>query len=75
MPYLVQKPIPAGETTLQPGTVVTGEGWRNLKALVAGRYLTLVEDEIPAPAKPAAAKPKRTTTRSSTVKDDHVGTH
>lgn len=73
MPYLVQKPLPAGEVTFQPGMVVEADGWRNLNALIAGRYLTLVE-EAPAPAK-KQAKAKPTSIRStSTVKVHHVGT-
>lgn len=52
MPYLVQKPIPAGEVTFQPGEVVHAEGWRNVRSLIAGRYLS--EEPVAAAPKPAS---------------------
>lgn len=40
MAYRVLKPISADDgSTIPTGTLVEAEGWRNLRALVNGRYL------------------------------------
>ena len=54
MAYRVNKPIPKGDGTfIASGTLVDGKDWRNLRSLVAGRYLIEVADAIPAKAAPA----------------------
>jgi len=50
MAYRVLKPISADDGSMIPtGTLVDAGGWRNVRALVNGRYLAEVMD-APAPA-------------------------
>lgn len=42
--YIVMKPIPVDGEKLPTGTVVNAAEWRNLRTLIAGRYLKPVED-------------------------------
>lgn len=50
MAYRVLKPISADDGSVIPtGTLVEAGGWRNVRALVNGRYLAEVMD-APAPA-------------------------
>jgi hypothetical protein len=50
MAYRVLKPISADDGSIIPtGTLVDAGGWRNVRALVNGRYLAEVMD-APAPA-------------------------
>lgn len=50
MAYRVLKPISADDgSTIPTGTLVDAGGWRNVRALINGRYLAEVMD-APAPA-------------------------
>lgn len=51
MPYQVLKPIPVNDGVIPVGEVVDAEGWRNLRTLISGRYLS------PEPVAAKAAKP------------------
>jgi hypothetical protein len=62
--YQVLKPIPMGDEIIPTGTIVDGVGWRNLKALINGRYLLpvlqnqpvdAIVEEKPKPVKKASA--------------------
>lgn len=47
MAYRTLKPISLGDgTTIPIGTMVDASKWRNLRALVGGRYLVEVADAI-----------------------------
>lgn len=47
MAYRVLKPISADDgSTIATGTLVDAAGWRNLRALVNGRYLSEVAVEV-----------------------------
>jgi hypothetical protein len=69
--YQVLKPIPKEGEILPSGSVVDASGWRNLKTLIAGRYLKPIETEPAvedAKPKAVAKKPKRVAV-SDTVTD------
>lgn len=58
MAYQVLKPIPIDNETIPSGTIVDAADWRNLRALIAGRYLVEVRDEPkPAPVPRARRAP------------------
>lgn len=60
MLYRVLKPVPTDHDAIPTGTIVDASGWRNVRTLVAGRYLEPVtDDETPAhkPAHKVADKP------------------
>lgn len=61
MAYRVLKPIPNGDGTYhQTGDLVQADGWRNLRALVNGRYLVEVVDAaVDEPAEPKKSRAKR----------------
>lgn len=62
MAYRVLKPISSDDgSTIATGTLVDAAGWRNLRALVNGRYLSEVAVEVtvaPESIEIAEAKPK-----------------
>lgn len=57
MAYRVLKPIPNGDGTYhQTGDLVEAGGWRNLRALVSGRYLVEVVEAVEPEVKKAKSK-------------------
>lgn len=53
MPYLVLKPIPVDDRVIASGELVDAEGWRNLRTLISGRYLSPEPVAAKAAVKPA----------------------
>lgn len=67
MPYKVLKPLPVGNGEVIPsGTIVDAEGWRNVRTLVASRWITPIMDAIP--STPVEETVKQTKTYSSRKK-------
>lgn len=74
--YEVLKPLPDDARVLQPGEVVDASGWRNLRSLIAGRYLKPVEVKAvkpspvsQVPVEEAAPKPRAKRTPTSTSEE------
>lgn len=57
MPYQVLKPIPVNDGVIAPGEIVDAEGWRNLRTLISGRYLSPEPVAAKAAGKSAQAAP------------------
>lgn len=61
--YIVMKPIPVDGDKLPTGTVVDAAGWRNLRSLIAARYLAPydepVQDEAVQFVQDEVVKPRR----------------
>jgi hypothetical protein len=71
MAYRVNKPIPKGDGTfIASGTLVDGKQWRNLRSLIAGRYLVEVLDAIPSAPAPAPAPVVEKVVEASAVEEE-----